>query len=657
MLRGKYESHRHETEYAVKKGRQKNGVQNKGMGVFDLTRTDSNTIVAVYRRRMADFGLKKQQIDRQINRMSHARVATFLAAGGCFMAGLFGAPGNITPGNTALFVAGGILTVAFFALVWRYRWMSAESEHFGQLKRINAQAIAQVLRKWNHIPLRATKTPSSDEALACDLDLFGEASLFHLVCTANTPVGIDTLRDWLLHPDDPATVVERQPAVAELAPALDMRQELQRRGLKVAAHKTNLEQFLQWSEAEPWLARRPWLKWASRISPALMLLCILGAVAGELPPSAWIAPFMFNIVIGFVYRRQMHAIFEFISSRHGKVGDYAGLFELIAKTPAASAELTRLHRQTSVEEVEAWREIHWLGQIAEMGNIRFSETAHFLVQSATSWDFHVLSLLERWQCRNGRHVRGWFEALGRWEALASLATLAHDNPAWVFPEIDNRPEHQPTVSAKSLGHPLIPADRRVANDVTIGPPETFLMVTGSNMSGKSTLLRAVGANVVLAQAGAPVCAVEYSMPPVLLATSMRIHDSLADGVSYYMAELRRLKQIVDAARGQQSNSGRVLLYLLDEILQGTNTGERQIAVRCVLNHLLAQGAIGAVSTHDLQMADGPPLSDAAHTVHFRETIHNESEHHEMTFDYTLREGPATTSNALKLLEMVGLSDG
>jgi DNA mismatch repair ATPase MutS len=291
-----------------------------------------------------------------------------------------------------------------------------------------------------------------------------------------------------------------------------------------------------------------------------------------------------------------------------------------------------------------------------MGNIRFSEMAHFLVQSVSAWDFHVLTLLERWQRRNGPQVRKWFAALGQWEALASLAALAHDNPSWVFAKIDNRPKPQGTLNAKSLGHPLIPDDRRVANDVTIGPSGTFLMVTGSNMSGKSTLLRAVGANIVLAQAGAPVCAVEFSMPPVLLATSMRIHDSLADGVSYYMAELRRLKQIVDTARDMQAESGRILLYLLDEILQGTNTAERQIAARCVLNHLITQGAIGAVSTHDLQMADGPPLSIAARAVHFRETIHSESDRHEMTFDYTLREGPATTSNALKLLEMVGLSD-
>jgi DNA mismatch repair ATPase MutS len=282
--------------------------------------------------------------------------------------------------------------------------------------------------------------------------------------------------------------------------------------------------------------------------------------------------------------------------------------------------------------------------------------SHFVAQSVLLWDFHVLALLERWQRRNGQLVRCWFEALSEWEALASLATLAHDNPTWAFPVIANRAERDRTVCARSLAHPLIPADSRVANDVSIGPPGTFLLVTGSNMSGKTTLLRAIGTNVVLAQAGAPVCAERLSMPPVSLATSMRIHDSLTSGVSYYLAELMRLKEIVDIARTHPVDAGRVVLYLLDEILQGTNTAERQMAVRRVLSHLLNQGAIGAVSTHDLQVAAAPPLSYACHAVHFRETIHNELGRHEMTFDYKLREGLATTSNALKLLEIVGLDD-
>ncbi len=612
---------------------------------------DSNAMVALYQQRAADFGRQKEQFTRRANRISHARVATFLVAGICFLAG-----GLAESGNLGWLLAGAVISVVFVSLVWWYGRVQADAKRFGQLKEINRQAVARVQRAWKRIPMGTGGTPSDEEALAGDLDLFGEASLFHLVSMANTPIGVKTLSDWLLHPADPAVVVGRQQAVAELAPLLEMRQELHRRGLKVAGRNADPGRFLQWANAEPWLAKRHWLKWASRCLPVLIVVCAVLGATGVLPPTTWLVPLAINVVLGSVFCTQIHEIFASISTRHGEIGCYADLFEWIDATPANSEHLTQLQQQTVAPDAEAGREIQRLGGVMDLANLRFSSMAYFLIQSATSWDFHILALLERWQQRNGCHVRQWFEALGQWETLASLAGLAHDNPTWKYPTVEDQPSEERTLQARSLGHPLLADDCRVANDVTIGPRGTFLMVTGSNMSGKSTLLRSVGANVVLAQAGAPVCAEQLTLPPILLATSMRIHDSLADGVSFYMAELRRLKQIVDAAREQAANPGRILLYLLDEILQGTNTAERQIAVRRVISHLLAEGAIGAISTHDLQLAADPTLSKAGQAVHFRETIHTESGRQEMTFDYKLREGLATTSNALKLLEIVGLGE-
>jgi len=612
--------------------------------------TDSDSVIELYRRRADEYGRQRDLLARRADRISHGRVATFLAAFVCFLAGWLGGSSG-----TAWFAIGGVFSGAFFYLVWLYGRVLSESEQRGQLSEINLQAVARVLRRWDQIPLNARGTPTDEEALAGDLDLFGKASLFHLVSFANTPGGIETLCDWLLHPAEPAVVELRQQAVAELASLLDERQELHRRGLKLAAGKTDPGRFFRWAEGEPWLARRQWLKWASRCLPLLVLVLVVLGATEAAPPLAWLAPVAVNVVLSFVFGRHTHAIFSFISTRHGEIRDFADLFELIDLTPAHSVELTRLQRQSDARGVSACRRIRLLGRIMDLANLRFS-LAHSLVEPLLLWDFHVLALLEHWQRRNGQHVRQWFDCLGQWEALASLSSLAHNNPTWTFPKIEEDPDAERQVAARSLGHPLIPELCRVMNDVTIGPPGTFLLVTGSNMSGKSTLLRAIGTNVVLAQAGAPTCAAQFSMPPALLATSMRIHDSLAEGVSYYLAELRRLKQIVDASRGRQAGSDRILFYLLDEILQGTNTAERQIAVRRVLAHLIAEGAIGAVSTHDLELATARPLQEACHAVHFRETIRGESGQHEMTFDYKLHEGVATTTNALKLLEMVGLSD-
>jgi DNA mismatch repair ATPase MutS len=257
----------------------------------------------------------------------------------------------------------------------------------------------------------------------------------------------------------------------------------------------------------------------------------------------------------------------------------------------------------------------------------------------------VLFALERWRRTSGPRVRVWLDALGELDALARLSTARRDNPEWAVPSIGPVRE----VSADALGHPLIPDDRRVVNDVTVGPTGTVLLITGSNMSGKSTLLRSIGLNIVLAQAGGCVCARQMSLPECDLQTSIRVQDSLERGLSYFMAALARLKGVVDAA--QHERPGRVLVYLLDEILQGTNSVERSIAVRAVTRHLLDAGAIGAMTTHDLGLAEEEPMKIVAQFLHFSETLDADGT---MRFDYTLKPGLATSRNALRLMQMIGI---
>ena len=241
-------------------------------------------------------------------------------------------------------------------------------------------------------------------------------------------------------------------------------------------------------------------------------------------------------------------------------------------------------------------------------------------------------------------------ALGEFEALASLSSLAHDHPDWCYAEVDTSLDR---FVATELAHPLLPDDVRVTNDVSVGPWGRFLRVTGSNMSGKSTLLRSLGINLALAQMGSVVCSRSLRTLPVRVTTSIHVWDSLKEGVSFYMAELKRLKRIVDEAAEFESRDDRCLFFLLDELLQGTNSRERHIAVERVVSHLVAHGAIGAATTHDLDLASGETLRDACQVVHFRETV-NEDAVQPMTFDYKMHDGVATTTNALKLLEMVGL---
>jgi DNA mismatch repair ATPase MutS len=248
--------------------------------------------------------------------------------------------------------------------------------------------------------------------------------------------------------------------------------------------------------------------------------------------------------------------------------------------------------------------------------------------------------------RIGPHLQQWIDAIGEVEALSALATLKDLNPGWIWPKIVAAGG---ALTGTGLGHPLIPADRMVPNDVAVGPAGTVLIVTGSNMAGKSTLLRSIGLNSVLAMAGGPVCAARLTLPNQPVWSSVRIQDSLESGVSLFMAELLRLKAIVSAAETSP------ITYILDEMLHGTNTTERRIAARTVIHRLLKTSSIGAVSTHDLELVDDD-LGQHAQLIHLVDTVRSGPNGPEMTFDYTVRPGLAPSSNALRLLALVGLVD-
>jgi hypothetical protein len=610
-------------------------------------------IETTYQQRAKKFLAAERRYAFQERMVMHLRVAVFFVA-----AALFAVGWNC---REALwwYIAGGVAAVGFSAAVAWHEYIRRQMLRNSMLRQINEQAIARLRRDWKGLPEMRVEVPPEHQAVAADLDLFGHASLFHLLCAANTPLGIRTLRDWFLQPAAADEIVRRQLATAELAPHLDLRQTLILEGRLLADRGRTAERFVEWAQGEPWLARRPRLRWLCRGTTAAALLIPLLAICGilsfELAAYALFAVLCVNINIIALYGGKVHGIFTVLSLRRGEAARYLRMFELMYSMPDSTSELDAVKREATGLGGGVLLRMRQLNRVATLARIRnepmFKYFFYFPLALFLLYDFHVLALLETWQAKHGRYTRRWFQALGKFEALCSLATLVHDHPGWKMPEIDAAAVR---LQAKQIAHPLLPGDTSVPNDAEIGPTGSFLLVTGSNMSGKSTLLRAIGVNVVLAQAGAPVCAEQLLMPPLALATSMRIQDSLEDGVSFYMAELLRLKEIVEAARDGESRNHRTLLYLLDEILLGTNSRERHLAVVRVLRHLLDCGAIGAISTHDLELGSSEPLAGVCRCVHFCETLHDRDAERPMTFDYRLRPGIATTSNALKLLEIVGL---
>ena len=480
-----------------------------------------------------------------------------------------------------------------------------------------------------------------------DLDLFGRASLLQLLGPVGTPGAQSTLASWLLEPAPPDEVASRQEAVRELGPLLDWRQEL---SVRVREPMPDPARFLEWCESEGWILGHTLRTWVPRLLAVASLLLLALHLVGVTRPY-WLLLGLANLAVVGLLGRRAAAVFEALGAREREYRRYAELIELGGAVPFRSGRLTRIQTALAQGKLSAAAELRRLDGLLALCDARRNALISIPLQGLLLWDLQVLWALERWRARSGREARRWMALLGELEALAALGGLHHDEPGWAFPELV--PARPARFEAERLGHPLIPADRRVDNDVTVGPEGSFLLVTGSNLSGKSTLLRAVGLGAVLAGAGGPVCAAGLRLSPLRLGTSFRVQDSLEQGVSFFLAELRRLKQVVDRSRDEQARE-RPLLYLLDEILLGTNIAERQAAVRQVIGHLVAAGAIGAVATHDLTLASAEGLAGACRPVHFREQLEEGPDGVRMTFDYRLREGVAPTTNALRLLELLGL---
>jgi hypothetical protein len=612
----------------------------------------------VYQRRVDEFSAVVKRYAAQERLATQLRLAAFAAAVVLFIVGRNSSTG------TAWYVLGGLALACFVAAVFFHEHIRGQIRRFGILRAINEQALARLRRDWKHIPEPAVAVPPPQQDLSDDLDLFGHASLYQLLCVANTPIGRDTLRDWIVEPASAEEIRRRQQAIAELAPHLELRQKLDLEGRLLADRGRALTRFLEWTDEKPWLAENRPLLWLLRaMSVTIIVLCILivlKVLSFDAGAIAILVAMVLNVTATAFVGGKVHGVFESVSLRYNEAGRYASMFNLMHSMPDASPALKAIKGDVTHLGGGVLHGMRHLQRIVRLALIRHSAMLFIFVylplQVVFLYDIHILNLLEAWQTKFGGFARRWFTALGNLEALASLAGLAHDNPGWAMPEVE---ESAATFQATELAHPLLPETSRVANDVQIGPRGTFLLVTGSNMSGKSTLLRAVGVNAVLAMAGGPVCAARLTLPLVALTTSMRLRDSLESGVSYYMAELLRLKRVVEQARDGiaekgAGKNGRTLVYLLDEILRGTNSKERHIAVVRVMEHLLHHDAIGAISTHDLDLATAPGLAESCSCVHFRETLHDETAEKIMTFDYRLRPGIATTSNALKLLEIVGL---
>ena len=533
-----------------------------------------------------------------------------------------------------LFVPGG----AFVGIVLYHQRVRTLREH-----ALRSVAFYQAgLERLSGRSVHATTSSGADfidehHLYGADLDLFGTAGLFPQLCTARTPMGERTLARWLLAPAPVDTVLARQRAVAELSARVDLREDM-----GVLGDRPHIElhpdAILSWLKTPPELTVRG-------LRMAAIGLAVLAAAAALVWAVSGIAfPFLLVLVteaaLNYAVRNRVQRAVAGIEHAYE---DLKLLATLLARLEAESFEAPHLAALSRRLAAHGRTASVTLRRLATLVNFVEARRNPFLTPLLLPLLYTLQAALaaERWRDSHGAAVESWLEILGEFEALGSLGGYSFERPGDPFPDFVAGPA---SFSAAGLGHPLIPVAKRVRNDVGVGGDSRVLLVSGSNMSGKSTLLRSVGINTVLAMAGAPVCATRLTLTPLQVGASIRINDSLHEGSSRFYAEITRLRQLFEPA-------ALPLLFLLDELLQGTNSTDRRIGAQGVVKALVGRGAIGLISTHDLTLTDGADFAAGVlHDVHFQDELDGGR----LRFDYRLREGVVTRSNGLELMRAIGL---
>jgi hypothetical protein len=534
--------------------------------------------------------------------------------------------------------------VAFLVLVVRHDAIVRRRDAAARAIAFYDRGLARIEDRWAGGGEPGERFRNPEHPYANDLDVFGPASLFELLSIARTRAGEDTLAAWLLAPAEPGEIRARQHATDDLTTRLDLREALSLAGTDVRA-AVHTDTLVAWGEAPPLLAGA-WLRPAAvALTVAAIATATLWITAGNSTP--FLAVVTAEIALSWPLRERV------LKALHGADGAARDLDVLAVVLARLEGETFNASRLNSLQGrlTHGSRFIHRLHWFVELHD--WQHNAIFAVLAAPLlWGTHLALAIEAWRRAHGRHVREWLLISGEFEALASLSAYRYEHPADPFPEIDAAGSRHAAYDGEALGHPLLPAARMVRNDVHLGrrgsagSAPQLLVVSGSNMSGKSTLLRTVGINAVLAFAGAPVRARRLHVSPLRIGATLRIQDSLQEGRSRFYAEISRIRELADLAAGPVP-----LLFLLDELLHGTNSHDRAVGSAGILGVLLDRGAIGLITTHDLALTEvAAALGARAANVHFDDRF----EAGEILFDYVMKPGPVTRSNAIALMRAVGL---
>ena len=603
-----------------------------------------------YRARLASRQADGRALAKRDRLLSHARLVTFLAGAALVAVWWRGtAP--------AWWLA--LPAIAFVVLIQRHDQVIRALATAQRSILFYERGLGRIEDRWAGAGEPGERFRDEYHLYANDLDLFGRGSLFELLSIARTGAGEERLAEWLKQPASAHEVRARQDAVAELTPALDLREAVASSGVDVgvsaAASATaspvaspgastaagvDSDALVSWAERAPVLGGR----WLRGVAAGLTIGTIgtagYAAITGHY--AYLIGVLLLEAGFSIPQRRRVQQALHAADSPARDLDVLAHVLDRLEREDFTTARLTALGRQLETAGVPASVAIRRLHRLVELHDWQHNQF-FAPVAAALLWGTHLAWAIEGWRRLHGSHVRTWLGTVGDFEALSSLSAYRYEHPDDVWPEIV---AGNAGFDGTAVGHPLLPAARMVPNDIRLWGDTRLLVVSGSNMSGKSTVLRTVGINAVLALAGAPVRAASLRMTPLAVGATLRIQDSLQEGRSRFFAEITRIRELTDKARGPVP-----LLFLLDELFHGTNSHDRLAGASGILRSLLGCGAVGMITTHDLALtAVADALAPRAANVHFEDRF----EGGEIQFDYRMKPGPVTRSNALALMRAVGL---
>lgn len=538
----------------------------------------------------------------------------------------------------------GVLLVAYVFFLTAFRKhtrLQYHQKHNGFLKKINEAEIERLNGKLSHFGA-GNKFKDPKHPYTSDLDIFGEHSIYQLLNRAVTSIGKEKLAHWLKAPAPALEITQRQEAIAELAPDIDWRQHLQ---AKAFHYKHQVEEpflFFDWLKAPNFFQDKGWLKTLTFVLPLLTISSIIFFFSGY---SGYPAAFcmLTQYLLCYRYAGPRDFYYEKSSGMYDVLQSYRDLLQHIEKRPSQAIRLSALKQKLVVEGQAASVQIHKMAVIVEYLSARMNVYLSFILNAILMWDFFWMYRLEKWKKQVAPDLQHILDVIAEIEALASLAAYRYACPAYVVPTISQVPLE---VNAEDLGHPLIFSDKRITKNFKIAGVGQTCIITGSNMSGKSTFLRTLGVNMVLALAGSVVCARQFRLYPVQVFTAMRTEDNLAESTSSFYAELKRLRQLLQLTADKTP-----VFYLLDEILKGTNSRDRHEGAKALIKQMHTRNASGLVSTHDLDLgAMQGEHPDYISNFSFNSTI----EEDKILFDYKLQPGLCHSFNASKLMQLMGI---